>query len=228
MPALHVETVTRLTQALKRLGYVVYTEPYRMNIVGVRNPNTLANAWDDQFYVWYSTGTSIQLHSLHGTTDPGTFYLNSPLNKDLGTAILAAGQYVDAYALGLHKGKVPALVQVGPVKVHRDYNRDSLLDFTSRIETGRYGINFHPSSDGQGIGRDSAGCQVPQFKSDFARLLPAFEQHAKRYGNKFTYTLIDLRELKRQKQRTAGLGLLAFSGGVSLLLFWESIARALT
>lgn len=212
----NVKFVQNLTQTLQRLGYTIYSRPYELNIVGVRSANTVAGRWDDEVYVFYNLPNyqGIRLHRFAATTDPGTYYLNTPLSRELGTAILAAGQYLGAYKIGMHKGQYKALVQDKPVKVHRDYNRDSFLDLGGRIETGRFGINIHRSSNGTSIGRDSAGCQVLQNGSDFSVLMDLAELHASLYGNHFTYTLLDLREIDRVQKR--GLAAMILGGTVTI------------
>src|SRR5690606_4080192 len=71
------------------------------------------------------------------TTDPGTYWLNNPINR-LGTAILKPNQWIDCWQIGNHKGdpKHPALVQVKPVTVWRDSYRDNLITIGTKEETG--------------------------------------------------------------------------------------------
>jgi len=178
-----------------------YTKPYQLNIVGLRGKSTTPNLFDDEIHVFYKTDKGDwNYHVFNATTDPGTFWLNNP-EYDQGTAILATGQYVDAYALGLHRGLYEALVQVKPVTVIRDYNRDSVLDFYNGTkQTGLFGINIHraeSSGTTKVIGKYSAGCQVFQNTEDFTNFLMLCRQHRQRYGDLFTYTLVDLRAIRR-------------------------------
>lgn len=118
-----------------------------------------------------------------------------------GTAILAQGQYADSYALGMNKGKYEALVQVKPITVIRDYDRNSVLDFNNgRKQTGIFGVNIH-RAESKGttkfIGKYSASCQVFQNAEDFAEFMRLAHQHDKLYGNRFTYTLVDFRSMRR-------------------------------
>ena len=96
-----------------------------------------------------------------GTTEPGYWYTDNPMNPD-GAARIAFGQY-RSWQIGIHGYSDPheALVQVGPVKVHRDYNRDMVRTGVA-IDEGYFGINqhwgySHPVDD---IGTASAGCLV--------------------------------------------------------------------
>lgn len=117
-----------------------------------------------------------------------------------GTAILAQGQYQNTYAIGKHKGLYDALVEIKPVTVIRDYDRDSLLDFyNGEKRTGNFGINIHraeSSGTTKLINKYSAGCQVFQDAEDFAQFMALCEQH-RLYGNSFTYALVDFRALTR-------------------------------
>jgi hypothetical protein len=60
-----------------------------------------------------------------------------------GAARIGFGQYV-AWQVGLHGYSNPheSLIQVGEVKVHRDYNRD-MKRTGDRVEWGYFGINQH-------------------------------------------------------------------------------------
>lgn len=193
--------LSRLKAILKDHGYVLYTAPYQLNIVGLRSKSIVPNLFDDEIHVFYTRPDGQwNYHIYPATTDPGTYWLNNP-SYEAGTAILAQGQYVDAYAIGLHKGLYEALVQVQPVTVIRDYDRDAYLDFYNGTkQTGNFGINIH-RAESQGttklINKYSAGCQVFQDADDFAEFLSLAETHRKLYGNRFTYTLVDFRAMRR-------------------------------
>lgn len=193
--------LSRVKAILKDYGFVLYTKPYQLNIVGLRGQSTVPNSFDDEIHVFYTKSDgSWNYHIYPATTDPGTFWLNNPMYEG-GTAILAQGQYVDSYALGMHKGKYEALVQVKPITVIRDYDRNAVLDFNNgRRQTGIFGVNIHRAeSNGttKFIGKYSAGCQVFQNANDFAEFMTLAHQHEKLYDNRFTYTLVDFRALRR-------------------------------
>lgn len=132
------------------------------------------------------------------TTDPGTYWLNNPLNR-LGTAVLKPNQWVDSWSIGNHQGKSdhPALVQTSKITVYRDNDKDNLSEM-GKEDVGLFGINIHRSNATgrtMTIGKWSAGCQVFQTKSDFDQLLRICNLYRKRLNNKFTYTLILERDL---------------------------------
>jgi hypothetical protein len=191
----------RIKSILKQNGYTLYTEPYRLNIVGLRSESIVPNQFDDEIHVFYAKSDgSWNYHIWPATTDPGTFWLNNPVYEQ-GTAILAQGQYQNSYSIGKHKGLYEALVQTKPVTVIRDYDRDALLDFyNGEKQTGNFGINIHRAeSTGttKQINKYSAGCQVFQNAHDFEQFMTLCEQHRKLYGNSFTYALVDFRSMRR-------------------------------
>lgn len=213
-------TILQVVKTLKQKGYLVYTQPYQLNIVGIRSNNKVSLSFDD-FIAWfyYDDNGKLQGQVVAATTDPSVQFLKNPKNSK-GTAILKSGQYVHAYQLGMHKGKYKALVQIQPVTVIRDNDRDGFTTFRDTTETGLFGINIHRASRGKQnetiIGPDSEGCQVLQNENDYNNLIAAAEKSANLYGNNFTYTLIDERDV--QKKVSTGLVI-----GVGLLLVSYSI-----
>ena len=101
-----------------------------------------------------------------GTTEPGYWYTDNPMNPD-GAARIAFGQY-RAWQIGIHGVSDPheALVQVGLVRVHRDYNRD-MVRTGDAIDKGYFGINQHWGHDNpvDDIHTASAGCLVGRTRS---------------------------------------------------------------
>ena len=193
--------LSRIKSILKDYGFELYTRPYQLNIVGLRSKSTNSNRFDDEINVFYKTAEDKwNFHVYKATTDPGTFWLNNPAYPE-GTAILEQGQYVNSYAIAKHRGLYNALLQVKPVTVIRDYDRDALLDFKNGTsETGLFGINIHRaehSGTTKYINKYSAGCQVFQDADDFEEFMKLCQIHAKLYGNSFTYTLIDFRAIRR-------------------------------
>jgi hypothetical protein len=193
--------LSRIKGILKDNGFVLYTRPYELNIVGLRSQSTKSNSFDDEIHVFYTTSEGKwNYHVYPATTDPGTFWLNNPAYEQ-GTAILPQGQYRGAYAIGLHRGQYEALIQAKPFTVLRDYNRDAILDFNNGMkQTGNFGINIHraeSSGTTQFINKYSAGCQVFQNAADFEAFMKLCKYHAALYGNAFTYTLIDFRSINR-------------------------------
>lgn len=188
-----------LINTLTRKGYTIFTRPFELNIVGVRSSNTNPNAFDDSIHVFYKREDGQWIHNAFpATTDPGTYWLKTFMNSK-GTAILKPGQYKNAYRIGVHRGKYQALVQQAPVTVIRDDNKDQQLDFThAKQETGIFGINIHRAAvkgKTKYVNDHSAGCQVLADVNDFNLLMQLAARHKKLFGNNFTYTLIEKKEM---------------------------------
>lgn len=215
--------IPQLIKILKGLKFVVYDKPYQLNIFGIRSPETNSNKFDDELHVFFRNEQRQWRHFKYAvTTDPGTYWLKNPMQV-LGTAILKTGQYINAYRIGLHKGQYKALVQNKPVTVIRDYDRNAILDFNNgKEQTGMFGVNIHRSSatgSSGSVDKWSAGCQVFQNIKDFNQFMQLCEIHRHRYGNLFTYSLLDLRMIQKTTKRYwayAGGALL----GVGGLLYW--------
>jgi hypothetical protein len=108
--------LSRVKKILNEYGFVLYTKPYQLNIVGLRSKSIKSNAFDDEIHVFYTKPDGRwNYHIYPATTDPGTFWLNNPAYPQ-GTAILAQGQNVDAYTIGKQRGLYEALVQQKPVQ----------------------------------------------------------------------------------------------------------------
>lgn len=152
----------KIVDYMRREGYQLFTKPGELNIIYVEGadkngtPNTdKIDEWNDRRIVLDS-----QLEMVGnwvGTTEPGWKYTANPLNPG-GAFRIAFGQY-KSWVVGMHKGNHEALVQVAPVRGHRDRNRDGLRTGDS-IVVGIYGINQHWGGDSLKVGGWSAGCLV--------------------------------------------------------------------
>lgn len=190
----------QIINTLTRKGYTINTRPFELNIVGIRNSSNKPNSFDDTINIFYKRedGQWI-INTSKATTDPGTYWLKTFMNPN-GTAILKPGQYKNSHRIGVHRNKYQALVQLKPVTVWRDANKDETLDFNnSKEQTGIFGINIHrANSSGTTITIDkhSAGCQVFANIKDFDLLMELALRHKRMYGNSFTYTLIEEKDLQ--------------------------------
>ena len=197
-------TREQVETAVKAKGHTWFesTKDYDVNIVGIRNSatnNQVTNKFDDWMTVSYKVDGVWQFHIWQCTTDPGVKYTREKLLSSLGVARLVPNQYRGIYQIGLHQGKYSALVQRGgPVKVWRDANKDGIYDET-KTEEGLFGINIHRSSP-TGISTQvdgwSAGCQVFANINNFTQFMRIMEKARETFGNKFTYTLIESKDIK--------------------------------
>ncbi len=162
---------------------------FNLNIVGWRLHQGRVNHYDDFIAVYWKEGERWYERGFLATTRPGKSWLVSPMNIK-GAAIMVPGQYRNAYSLGSFKGK-RVLKQVEEVEVYRDSNKDLNFDYGSR-EKGNFGIHIHAGSlYDKYVERNSAGCQVFQRAADFKEFINICVIASIRYGNKFTYTLME-------------------------------------
>ena len=192
-------------QALTDKGYAFFENgDLNLNIIGVRNDSGDASKFDDSINVIYKLEGEWVVDVYPVTTEPGTSILRRPLKEveHKGTAILVPGQYRSTYKIDWHgsseKGHVALCQRGGKVKVWRDNNRDTTPDYHGPEDEGWYGINIHKhrGSDARvNTGGSSAGCQVFQSSMDFAEFMETCEDASDKYGNKFTYTLLEERDL---------------------------------
>lgn len=135
-------------------------------LLGVRSLDDIPNTFDDKIYLF--KGEEFVLVT-SATTNPGINTLKQfeKVNKD-GAAVLKADEwYYNVWKYGKHNGKVEALLQLGnKVTVFRDTDKDLKAEEQGKLQSGYFGINFHPNTydltkgSGTNIGWWSAGCQV--------------------------------------------------------------------
>ncbi|MCB0823540.1 MAG: hypothetical protein KDC09_12635 [Bacteroidales bacterium] len=208
-------TIKDFLNVCRKKGYKLFYggRGINLNIWGIRSIDRSSNTFNDKICAfWKNIDTDEwRLIQFDATTDPGLYWRNNPMNQ-LGTAILKPGQYEGCWKIGKHKG-YEALVQDKPVVVHRDNNRDNILDIENPnvdIHAGVFGINIHrANSNGKSVQVDrwSAGCQVLQnrrrnhtlygveFQYDWDFFMYLVKYSASFYNEYFTYTLIDETDL---------------------------------
>ena len=176
---------------------------FNVNIVGVRNADTgdiVTNKFDDCITMSYiDESGDWQFAFFQCTTDPGKHWVENLLNKD-GVAILKEGQYKASHKIRKHQGKYDALCQKGSVKVYRDKDMNDEYDLLEEnVHEGVYGINIHKAgSRANGstqIDKWSAGCQVFSKESDFDEFMSVMYKAKAKWGNSFTYTLINSNDI---------------------------------
>lgn len=164
---------------------------YNVNIIGIRHSRHVTNKFDDTLALIYKINGKWTMVYIPCTTDPGLGPMKNPLPK--GRAVLVPGQYRGCFALGKHRGKEEALVQVKPVQVYRDKNRDAYMDYVDP-EWGNFGINIHWSSQtttSTQVDNWSEGCQVGTGPENRTLFLKVIRKAAAMYGDRFTYTLLE-------------------------------------
>jgi hypothetical protein len=179
--------IGRIKGLLKRRGFTIYTRPFELNIVGLRNKNV---RHADEIHVFYKINAkNWNYHIYEGITDP--FYLSK--GKPSSSILLKEGQYADTFEIGRHREKFTALVETKPVVVLENNDRASSLS-AGKTKKGNFNIDIIPAAafkDGD------EGCQLLLGDENFTELIVLCKKHAELYGNHFTYSLIDFREAKR-------------------------------
>ena len=198
-------TREQIKTTIKSKGYKWFENgDYNLNIVGIRNSETLnevTNKFDDYITLSYKKDGEWQFHCFDCTTDPGKHWVENVLNE-AGVAILKPNQYRSSHKIGLHQGKYEALRQQKPVQVYRDNNTDGTYDMLEEnIQEGIFGINIHRGTKWEGkkstqIDKWSAGCQVIAANDDFRLFMEICNKAKDTWGNSFTYTLLESRDLE--------------------------------
>lgn len=193
---------SRIVEYIQTQGYQIFTNPQEYNIVYIEGMNPDGTLNDDAPNEFNDLRMVIEfigdipkiVNCWKATTEPGTFYTHHPMNPK-GAARIAFGQY-EAWRVGIH-GNVEtheALVQVAPVTVHRDFNRD-LKRTGDKIEKGLFGINQHwgynyPITN---ISKASAGCLVGRTRDghkEFMRIIKQDKRYLEDKNFVFTTTII--------------------------------------
>lgn len=185
-------TIEELKAEFKRLGYIW---PETAQLVAVRSKANIPNKFDD--LLGYVIDNNVVWHT--GTTNPGTKPLKAPSHPE-GVAVVCAGQYVDAWKFGFHKGRYLCMKQCGPVNYQRDNDRDETAESYGTIRNDIRGFNWHRANEhaeSQNVENWSEGCMVRNNPA----MYDEFIQHIKNYlSGKFAikskYTIDDLPAMK--------------------------------
>lgn len=195
-------TTKALIEAVEKLGHTVFkgdTKPYNLNVVGIRAIKPATNRFNDLMCVFWKYEGQWNIYKMQCTTLPGLHWLENPMNPK-GCAILKEGQYKSTYSVDKHNGKYLALCQrLAPVTVYRDDDKDREYDMIASTEqTGMFGINIHRASaykELERVNKNSAGCQVIQDPNEYEIHMDIVKKAAEVWGNSFTYTLINQKNL---------------------------------
>jgi len=171
-------------QLLERVALTEGFKGYPLGywILAIRSTEDTYNVMDDKFYIF---SHKIFVDVITGTTNSGGYGLkNFAKWNTKGTAIIKSDEwYYDVYQIGLHKGRMQALRQVGNMKYYRDGNGDNKIDEKGEIEVANNYTNFHCNDysikkgiTSWAIGGWSVGCIVANDLTKYYELL-------KRVGN---------------------------------------------
>lgn len=169
-------------------------------LIGIRDESNLdKELWND--LVGYVKHESLWLTS--GTTDPGKYYQDNPMNVK-GCAHIASNMFFDkCYMIGNHGSgafKHEAFVQVRPMIVVRAKSIIDYLDGKTEVDNGIFATNFHSSpTHYEKVGRTSAGCTVVEWMKDLVHILDMFrttDEYKFDPTAKVGYIILNKEELK--------------------------------
>lgn len=198
-----------IKRAMDSKGYKYFENgDYNLNVIGIRNSDTahmVTNKFDDTITLSYKIDGEWQYHEFDCTTDPGTHWMDHPMMKNVGCAILKEGQYPKSHKIRKHQGRYEALGQQNPVTVYRDNNRDDIYNLNQEnTDTGLFGINIHRATKYAGkkstqVDKWSAGCQVIAANDDYTKFMKICRKARDKWSNNFTYTLLKSTDTDKTK-----------------------------
>jgi hypothetical protein len=185
---------SRIIKYLQYKGYTVSSRFREFNIIYIEGMNPdgqlnddAPNAFNDlRVVIEVVDGKPKIVGAWEATTEPGHYYTFNPMNSK-GAARIQFGQY-KAWRLGIHGVSDPhrALVQVAPVKVHRDFNQD-FKRTGDAVHTGIFAINQHwgynyPRND---VNIAGAGCLVGRTTKGHLEFLEIIESDRRYLATRF-------------------------------------------
>lgn len=200
----------RICKYMQAKRYPISTGEGEYNIVYIEGMNadgTLNNDKPNEFNdrrivieVEASSGIPKIVGNWEATTEPGHHYTYRPMNPK-GAARIAFGHY-RAWRVGRHGNAEPheALVQVGEIKVHRDFNQD-FSRTGDRVDVGsNFGVNQHYGFDlpKNNIDVASAGCLVGRLRKGHREFMALIKKDRRYLANRnyvFAATVIPGDEL---------------------------------
>lgn len=135
----------QLLQRVKSLkSYQSIPKDYWLLVI--RSNEDTPDVYDDKVYIF--KGEKF-IDVMPATSNPGVWSLKNFASYGAsGAGVIKADEwYYGVWNRGMHRGKVEALVQVGPFKIIRDNNRN-----TKSGDSGKWsweswkGFNFHPNT----------------------------------------------------------------------------------
>ncbi|MFN6568848.1 peptidoglycan-binding protein [Dendronalium sp. ChiSLP03b] len=186
------DIASRILKYMLAQDYQVFTGSKEYNIVyleGIDGDWTLnsdtPNGFNDRrIVIEVVNGVPKIVDHWQATTEPGKYYTFNPMNA-AGAARIKFGQY-KAWAVGMHGNaeRHEALVQVAPITVHRDFNKD-FQRTGDKLDTGLFLVNQHwgydaPSND---IKNASAGCLVGRMRQGHREFMAIIKQDRRYVAN---------------------------------------------
>lgn len=187
----------RIVRAMNRAKHWINRHPSCLNIVyvegmnadGSANANQPNHFNDMRLLLRITDGGVPRIEGAwDATTEPGEYYTKQEILDPGGAARIAFGQY-KAWRMGKHnRGTVnehDALVQVGPITVFRDFNKDFKRNDDKQETRDNMGIQQHwgynsPRND---IQKASAGCLVGRSTAGHLEFMALLKKDARFIAN---------------------------------------------
>lgn len=209
-----MRTIEQIRAAMLKKGYVFFEKgDYNLNLIAVRENDIFENTFSDTFYCIFKKAGVWQTIEMEWTTLAGTLGHGGEKNPltgaETGTgvdgvAIIIPNQYrgvykfVDTYIGFL---SYPYFMQVKNMDYWRDNDRNGLIT-KGKVYTGNYATLLHRMTNNNVNSKQvnsqyvawSQGCNgapEPQFR----KLLRPVREAIKLYGNSFTYTILEAKDL---------------------------------
>lgn len=179
-----VKTPQQIQARFQELGF----KWFPFHLVGIRSKEDKPDVFDDHFYLFKGE----EMYQYTGTTNPGVYWLQNPMNIE-GTAVMIADQQcIDAYIIGRHQGKYPCWKQAKAINFFRDNDKDNKSEVSgegTQIHSV-IGANIHRANEkltSSKVDKWSAACQVFNNPIQFKQLMLFSENSKQKF---FTYTLL--------------------------------------
>lgn len=189
-------TVDAIKKIAKLYGFKLFTGLGNVNIWGIRVD--LSNEYNDVFIVFELDAKKenfLYKHVFEGCTHPGKGWLGKLMGNPKGTFILKSNrQYIGCWQIGYHRG-YKALTQIWNYDGflgYRDNDQDEECDIVGKLYNDVRGLNFHCTDYPSKVAKASAGCQVVRYWDEFNKMMDKMHESSKKFGNKFSYTLVDV------------------------------------
>ncbi len=197
----------QLKYSCELLGYKWYNGAYNLNCIWERTNNIITNKFTDFLHICYdSNETKGLIFTIPATTKPGlkgSILEPVTVNGITGTAIIQPGQYLSAWEFrdtGKEFSEYPYFRQIAGINYWRDFDKDNVIDEVQPQLNKIFGTHWHRMSQnntyGSGLVNNwSLGCMGSP-EPEFEKILPLIREGVKKYGNKFTGTIIESKNIK--------------------------------
>ncbi len=205
----NLEIIAQLKTICQKKGYAFFENgDYNLNIIFVRKDDIFDNRFSDTLYIAFKINGIWQLLTIPCTTLAGTLGVGGEQNPLTGTqtgtgvsgtAVIVEGQYRGVYQfIDTYTGWLwyPYFAQIKSMKYYRDNDKNGRIS-RGQIYEGNYATNLHRMSNNGIISEFvnfwnvgwSQGC-MGSIEPEFKKMLPIVREAVKRYGDKFTMTLL--------------------------------------